>query len=77
MIKKNGECDDDDGDEMVNLPLILLPILINPPPPPYTGPAGPPVFKSDLREPVVAGSMLDLTCVSVGGHPPPTLRYVW
>ncbi|XP_050729208.1 nephrin-like isoform X2 [Eriocheir sinensis] len=39
-----------------------------------TRPAGPPVFKSDLREPVVAGTMLDLTCVSVGGHPPPTLR---
>ncbi|KAK4307585.1 hypothetical protein Pmani_020652 [Petrolisthes manimaculis] len=37
-------------------------------------PAGRPIFQTDLRDPVVAGTLLDLSCVSVGGHPPPTIR---
>nr|XP_045618414.1 nephrin-like [Procambarus clarkii] len=37
-------------------------------------PAGRPVFESELSEALVAGTILDLTCVSVGGHPPPSVR---
>ncbi|XP_071517139.1 nephrin-like [Panulirus ornatus] len=37
-------------------------------------PAGRPVFESDLRDEVIAGTNLDLTCLSIGGHPPPSVR---
>ncbi|XP_042223604.1 nephrin-like [Homarus americanus] len=37
-------------------------------------PAGRPVFEADLNDDLMAGTSLDLTCVSVGGHPPPSIR---
>ncbi|XP_037802422.1 uncharacterized protein LOC119597051 [Penaeus monodon] len=32
--------------------------------------AGVPVFEGDLKREYMAGSIVDLTCTSVGGHPP-------
>ncbi|KAG7161566.1 Nephrin-like 9 [Homarus americanus] len=39
-----------------------------------TKPPGVPVFEGNLRREVVAGTTLDVTCTTVGGHPPPTMR---
>ncbi|XP_042876495.1 nephrin-like [Penaeus japonicus] len=36
--------------------------------------AGVPVFEGDLKREYMAGSIVDLTCTSVGGHPPPAIR---
>ncbi|XP_042235054.1 nephrin-like [Homarus americanus] len=39
-----------------------------------TKPAGPPEFEGDPHKEVVAGTMVELTCNSWGGQPPPTVR---
>ncbi|XP_066948196.1 nephrin-like [Macrobrachium rosenbergii] len=39
-----------------------------------TRPAGRPIFENDLRSEIVSGTTLDLTCLSIGGHPPPKIR---
>ncbi|XP_066939090.1 nephrin-like [Macrobrachium rosenbergii] len=39
-----------------------------------TKPPGPPSWETDLGREVVSGATLDLSCSSVGGTPPPTLR---
>ncbi|KAG7161536.1 Nephrin-like 8 [Homarus americanus] len=40
-----------------------------------TKPAGPPEFEGDPHKEVVAGTMVELTCNSWGGQPPPTVRF--
>ncbi|XP_069957515.1 nephrin-like [Cherax quadricarinatus] len=39
-----------------------------------TKPPGVPVFVGNLQREIIAGTTLDVTCTTVGGHPPPTVR---
>ncbi|XP_069188488.1 nephrin-like [Procambarus clarkii] len=39
-----------------------------------TKPPGVPVFEDDLQREVIAGTTLQVTCTTTGGHPPPTVR---
>lgn len=40
----------------------------------HTGPPGQPVVELKAQGQVVAGSLVEFTCITKGGHPPPKVR---